>query len=133
MSKPKYPRTCIDETKGTTIIEELGAINLADNQYLVPKRRYSAFIGTDLVFLLNAFKADTLVLTGAATNVCVHYTGADAHQYDYRIKVVEEATAGTSPEAHMAALQSLEYLQHGAIVHLGEVVEAMKSFVFPQS
>jgi nicotinamidase-related amidase len=127
------PRHCIDETKGTTILEELGAYNLADNQYLVPKRRYSAFIGTDLVFLLNAFKADTLVLTGAATNVCVHYTGADAHQYDYRIKVVEEATAGTSPEAHRAALQSLEYLQHGAIVHLGEVVEAMKSFVFPQS
>ncbi|MDQ3977679.1 MAG: hypothetical protein M3264_14255 [Thermoproteota archaeon] len=46
---------------------------------------------------------------------------------------IEEATAGTSPEAHRAALQSLEYLQHGAIVHLGEVVEAMKSFVFPQS
>ena len=122
------PRHCIDETKGTTILEELGADKLADSQYLVPKRRYSAFIGTDLVFLLNAFQADTLVLTGAATNVCVHYTGADAHQYDYRIKVVEEATAGTSPEAHKAALQSLEYLQHGAIVHLDEVVEAMKSF-----
>jgi biuret amidohydrolase len=127
------PRHCIDDTKGTTILEELGADKLADNQYLVPKRRYSAFIGTDLVFLLNAFNVDTLILTGAATNVCVHYTGADAHQYDYRIKVVEEATAGTSPEAHRAALQSLEYLQHGAIVHLGEVVEAMKSFVFPQS
>lgn len=122
------PRHCIDETKGTTILEELGADKLADSQYLVPKRRYSAFIGTDLVFLLNAFQADTLVLIGAATNVCVHYTGADAHQYDYRIKVVEEATAGTSLEAHKAALQSLEYLQHGAIVHLDEVVEAMKSF-----
>ncbi|MGI0059776.1 MAG: isochorismatase family protein, partial [Nitrosotalea sp.] len=60
---------------------------------------------------------------------CVHYTGADAHQYDYRIKVVEEATAGTSPESHKAALQALEYLQNGAIVHIGQVVEAMKSFV----
>ena len=119
----------MDGTKGPVLMEQLGIDNLADNQYLVPKRRYSAFIGTDLTFLLNAFKADTVVLTGAATNVCVHYTGADAHQYDYRIKVVEEATAGTSPEAHKAALQSLEYLQHGAIVHLGEVVEAMKSFI----
>lgn len=122
------PRHCLEGTKGPVLMEELGTDKLADNQYLVPKRRYSAFIGTDLIFLLNAFKADTLILTGAATNVCVHYTGADAHQYDYRIKVVEEATAGTSPEAHQAALQSLEYLQHGAIVHLDEVVEAMKSF-----
>ena len=67
-------------------------------------------------------------MTGTATNVCVHYTGADAHQYDYRTKVVEEATAGTYPEAHKATLQSLEYLQHGAIVHLDEVIEAMKFF-----
>ena len=123
------PRHCIDGTKGPATMEELGADNLAENQYLVPKRRYSAFIGTDLIFLLNAFKADTLILTGAATNVCVHYTGADAHQYDYRIKVVEEATAGTSPEAHKAALEALEYLQNGALVHMGEVVEALKSFV----
>jgi nicotinamidase-related amidase len=80
----------------------------------------------------NAFKADTLVLTGAATNVCVHYTGADAHQYDYRIKVVEEATTGTSPDAHKAALQALEYLQNGAIVHVDEVIEEMKSFKRPK-
>jgi nicotinamidase-related amidase len=127
------PKHCLDGTKGPVLMEELGAEGkLAENQFLVPKRRYSAFIGTDLVFLLNAFKADTLILTGAATNVCVHYTGADAHQYDYRIKVVEEATAGTSPESHMAALQSLEYLQNGAIVHMDEVIEAMKAFRRPK-
>ena len=122
------PRHCLDGTKGPVIMEELGVDRLKENQYLIPKRRYSAFIGTDLIFLLNRFKADTLVLTGAATNVCVHYTGADAHQYDYRIKVVEEATAGTSPDSHKAALVALEYLQNGAIVHLDEVVEAMKAF-----
>lgn len=127
------PNHCLEGTKGPVLLDEIEAEKrLAPNQYLVPKRRYSAFIGTDLVFLLNAFKADTLILTGAATNVCVHYTGADAHQHDYRIKVVQEATAGTSPDAHNAALQSLEYLQHGAIVHLDEVAEAMKAFRRPK-
>jgi nicotinamidase-related amidase len=57
-----------------------------------------------LDILFNAFKEGTLVLTRAAINVCVNYTGADAHHYDYRINVVEEATAGTSPEAYKAAL-----------------------------
>jgi nicotinamidase-related amidase len=127
------PKHCLEGTKGPVLMEELGAEGkLAENQFLVPKRRYSAFIGTDLIFLLNAFKADTLILTGAATNVCVHYTGADAHQYDYRIKVVEEATAGTSLESHKAALQSLEYLQNGAIVHMDEIIEAMKAFRRPK-
>lgn len=117
---------CIENARGSAIVEELDTDHLEENQYIVPKRRYSAFIGTDLIFLLNSFKADTLILTGATTNVCVHYTGADAHQYDYRIKVVQEATAGTSLEAHNAALQALEYLQNGAVVHLGDVIEAMK-------
>lgn len=122
------PRHCLEGTKGSKIMEQLGSDKLEGNQYLLEKRRYSAFIGTELPFLLNAFGADTLILTGAATNVCVHYTGADAHQYDYKIKVVEEATAGTSQEAHEAALQALEYLQKGAIVHIDKVVEAMKAF-----
>lgn len=122
------PQHCLEGTKGPLLLEELGIDKLGENQYIVPKRRYSAFIGTDLTFLLNALKADTLILTGASTNVCVHYTGADAHQYDYKIRVVEEATAGSTPEAHRAALQSLEYLQHGAIVHIDQVLAAMKSF-----
>ncbi len=123
------PEHCLEGTKGPVILEEvLPGEELKENQYLVTKKRYSAFIGTDIVFLLNRFKADTLILTGAATNVCVHYTGVDAHQYDYKIKVVEEATAGTSPEAHEAALTALEYLQHGARVRIDDVIEAMKNF-----
>jgi nicotinamidase-related amidase len=122
------PQHCVEGSKGSEIVEELGTDHLAENQYVINKRRYSAFLGTDLLHLLNSFKADTIILTGATTNVCVHYTGADAHQHDYRIRVVEEATAGTSPDAHRAALHALEYLQKGALVHLDETVEALKRF-----
>jgi hypothetical protein len=37
-------------------------------------------------------------------------------------------TFATSSEAHKAALQSLEYLQHGAITHMDEIIPAMKAF-----
>lgn len=40
----------------------------------------------------------------------------------------EQYQTGTSPESHKPALQALEYLQNGAIAHIGEVIEAMKSF-----
>lgn len=126
------PQHCLEGTKGPVILDEvLPGEKLGEYQYLVPKRRYSAFVNTDIMTILNAFKADTLILTGAATNVCVHYTGADAHQYDFKIKVVEEATAGTTKEAHEAALNALNYLQHGARVPIDKVLEAMKDFKFP--
>ncbi len=126
------PQHCLEGTKGPIILDEvLPGEKLGEHQYLVPKRRYSAFVNTDIMTLLNGFKADMLILTGAATNVCVHYTGADAHQYDFKIRVVEEATAGTNQELHESALKSLNYLQHGARININLVLEAMKNFQFP--
>ena len=126
------PEHCLEGTKGPIILDEvLPGEQPREYQYLVPKRRYSAFVNTDIMTLLSGFKTDTIILTGAATNVCVHYTGADAHQLDFRIKVVEEATAGSSKESHEAALAALNYLQHGARVSIDTVLEAMKNFQFP--
>lgn len=126
------PQHCLEGTKGAVILDEvLPGEKLGRYQYLVPKRRYSAFVNTDIMTLLNGFKADILILTGAATNVCVHYTGADAHQYDFKIRVVDEATAGTNPELHESALKSLSYLQREARVNINLVLEAMKNFEFP--
>ena len=52
-------------------------------------------------------------------------------QSHFKIKVVEEATAGTTKESHEAALVALDYLQHGARVSINKVLEAMKDFKFP--
>ena len=90
----------------------------------VVKRRYSCFIGTELDILLRAYRADTLVLVGGLTDVCVHYTFADAHQRDFYVRVVEDAVAGSSRPAHDAALAAMEYLQAGARRTTAEVVTA---------
>lgn len=41
----------------------------------------------------------------------IHYTAVDAHQNDYHIRVVTDAVAGSSKEAHESALQAIHYLQ----------------------
>ena len=90
----------------------------------VVKRRYSCFIGTELDILLRAYRADTLVLVGGLTDVCVHYTFADAHQRDFYVRVVEDAVGGSSRPAHDASLAAMEYLQAGARRTTAEVVTA---------
>ncbi len=98
---------------------------------VVRKPRYNAFLGTDLEFVLNGLGVmphDTLIVCGDATNVCVHYTAAEAHQRDYRVKVVEDCCAGSSPEAHEAALAQIEYLQHGSRVTLDEIQDELPRF-----
>ncbi len=105
--------------------EEVG---LLDDDYVIVKRRYSGFIGTDLQILLRGLKAETLILVGGLTNICVHYTFADGHQSDYHCRVVEDCVAGSSIEAHDAALANMEYLQHGARRTATEMIEAFLAF-----
>ena len=95
------------------------------DDYLIKKRRYSAFFGTDLEILLRGLKVDTLFLCGGLTDVCVHYTFVDGHQSDYFCRVIEDCVAGSSEAAHQASLNAMEYLQTGAVCSLSEVLDAM--------
>lgn len=114
---------CLDNNPETEVAEEV--LGFREGDYLIQKRRYSAFYGTDLEILLRGLKAETLILTGGLTDVCVHYTFVDGHQGDYFCRVIEDCVAGSSEEAHEAALRAMEYLQTGARRSLEEVLAAM--------
>ncbi len=92
-------------------------------EYLISKRRYSAFFGTDLEILLKGLQVDTLYLIGGLTDVCIHYTAVDAHQHDYHIKVVTDAVAGSSEEAHGYALKAIRYLQRDALITTADITQ----------
>ncbi len=94
-------------------------------EYLISKRRYSAFFDTDLEILLKGLGVDTLFMIGGLTDVCIHYTAVDAHQNDYRIRVVKDAVAGSSERAHQYALEAIYYLQHDFLVSTEEVESAL--------
>ena len=117
---------CLEDDPATAIaVEEMG---FREGDYLVPKRRYSAFFGTDFEILLRGLKVDTLLLCGGLTDVCVHYTFVDGHQSDYFCRVIEDCVAGSDERAHEAALRAMEYLQTGARRSLDEVLRAMDEY-----
>ncbi|WP_108882677.1 isochorismatase family protein [Anderseniella sp. Alg231-50] len=114
---------CLENDPGTEIAKkEMGFLA---TDYLIRKRRYSAFFGTDFEILLRGLKVDTLLLCGGLTDVCVHYTFVDGHQSDYYCRVIEDCVAGSGLEAHEASLRAMEYLQSGARRSLDEVITAM--------
>lgn len=96
-----------------------------EGEYLISKRRYSAFFGTDLEILLKGLRVDTLYLIGGLTDVCIHYTAVDAHQNDYHIRVVTDAVAGSDKEAHDGALRAIKYLQRDALITTADVESAL--------
>lgn len=117
---------CLENNPMTDVAR--AALGVLDDDYIIKKRRYSAFYGTDLEILLRGLKADTLLLCGGLTDVCVHYTFVDGHQGDYFCRVIEDCVAGSSQRAHDGALEAMEYLQTGARRSLAETVRAMKNY-----
>jgi nicotinamidase-related amidase len=93
-----------------------------EGEYVVPKRRYSAFFATDLELLLRGLKAEHLFICGGMTNICVHYTAVDAHQYNYHVHVFKEACGTPSPvDVAQAALENIEYFQKGSIISVADL------------
>jgi nicotinamidase-related amidase len=121
----------LDGVEGIHCLEGDLATELADglepapDEYLIRKRRYSAFFATELDLVLRSYGAETLVLVGSLTDVCVHYTFADAHQHGYRCRVVTDCVGGSSQEAHDAALAAMHYLQRECLVTSDEVLAAL--------
>ncbi|HVT64481.1 MAG TPA: cysteine hydrolase [Mycobacteriales bacterium] len=107
---------CLDDDPGTAV-----AMSMQPGDHLIQKRRYSCFIGTDLDILLRGLGVQTVVLAGALTDVCVHYTFADAHQRDLYARVVTDCVGGSSTAASDAALEAMRYLQRDAWCTAGEL------------
>jgi nicotinamidase-related amidase len=116
---------CLEDDPETALVPELTP---QPDEYWVPKRRYSSFFGTDLQIILNGLHAETLVLCGGLTDVCVHYTFADAHQFDYHVRVAQDVVAGSSQAAHDASLTAMEYLQTGALRQSEEIIAAFDQY-----
>ena len=114
---------CLDGDPRTEVAKEEMGFRTGD--YIIPKRRYSAFFGTDLEILLKGLKAETLILCGGLTDVCVHYTFVDGHQHDYFCRVVEDCVGGSSVATHEASLKAMEYLQTGAVQDRKTMIAAM--------
>lgn len=71
-------------------------------------------------------------MIGGLTDVCVHYTAVDAHQNDYHIRVVTDAVAGSSPEAHNYALKAIRYLQRDALITTADVESTLADDAAPE-
>lgn len=80
------------------------AVKPADGEQIVVKRRISPFYGTELDLVLRTRGIDTLLLTGVSTDLVVLAAARDAHDRDYAVQVLADATAAAERGLHEAAL-----------------------------
>lgn len=79
---------CIEGTGGENIDPRLPVDPVKD--YVIQKRRYSGFFGTDLDLVLRENGIKNILITGTKTNCCVRATVTDAYYLDYEPWVLSD-------------------------------------------
>ncbi len=68
--------------------------------FVITKRQWGAFYGTELDLQLRRRKMETIILCGISTNMGVESTARFAFEYGYQQIFVEDACAARSKEEH---------------------------------
>ncbi len=112
-----WPPHCIENTWGAEIINELSP----EDDYVVRKRRYTAFFGTDLDMYLRENGIQELYLSGVLTNICVLHTASDAVLRGYSVTVIGDCTEALSMEDYDYAIKHMKNILNCKIENTGEL------------
>lgn len=113
------PVHAIKGTWGSDFIPEMQPL---ENEYVVQKRRHSGFQHTDLDLYLREENIDTVVITGAWTNVCCRCTANDALANAYRVITLADCNASKTQEMHEHGLVDLSIFTK--VMNLDEYIAA---------
>ncbi|NFF81790.1 cysteine hydrolase [Clostridium botulinum] len=110
---------CIEGTGGEDIDPILEVDEVKD--YVIKKRRYSGFFGTDLDLVLRENGIQNVIVVGTKTNCCIRATITDAFYLDYNGYVVSDCVATNSEVVNNVHLTDIDK-------YLGKVVSSEELF-----
>jgi ureidoacrylate peracid hydrolase len=120
--KKRIPH-CLRDTWGAQLVD---ALHRAPDDIVVPKRRYSAFFGTDLDLFLRERHMVTVLVAGVVTNICVRSTVHDAFFLGYEVVVPIECVAATSPQAQETSLYDID-THYGTVAPLEQILSLLRT------
>ena len=100
----KEKQFIVEGTWGAQIVDELAP---QKGEHLVIKKGFGGFSNTPLDTILRNLGVNTCVVTGVTTCVCVSTTIRGGGEYNYRMIIVNDATAEIQREQHEAELKTM--------------------------
>jgi ureidoacrylate peracid hydrolase len=102
---PERTALCLEGSPGAELADGL-EVQAAD--VVVPKYRYSAFLGSSLEQVLRSAGIQTVVVVGTAANGCVDTTVRDAAQREYDVVLAADLVGYSDARLAAAALENLD-------------------------
>ena len=99
-------------------------MNQQETDFIITKKQWGAFYGTDLDLQLRRRNIDTIVLCGIASGIGVESTARFAFEYGYQQIFVEDATSAISAAEHEHTFKTI-FTRMGRIRNTEEVLAAL--------
>jgi gluconolactonase len=110
--------------RGSWGAEPAPGLERQDGDYVVEKMRMSGWEGTKLEPLLAGFGCDTIIVTGAWTNMSIEHTSRTGADKGYTVYVPEDCCSTMNADWHNAAINYA--LQNvSTVTTCDEVIEAL--------
>jgi nicotinamidase-related amidase len=131
----KYmPLHAIRGTEGIKVIDELKP---EEGDFVVEKRRFSAFLKTDLDLTLKALDVDTVAICGINTWACILFTAADAISLDFNAILIEDCCTSHKKEIHHSIMDIYKNFPMMEVLSCAEVIklftQTRTKFIFRNS
>lgn len=88
-----------DFVQGTKEVEYDSTLTIPKSHIEIIKNRYSAFVGTSLLHKLKQFSIERIVVCGFMTNFCCESTARHAHDLDFFVDFIIDATGTPGTES----------------------------------
>ena len=111
--------------RGTWGAAPVPGVEPQDGDYVVEKTRMNGFYDTNLDILLRGLDADTIIVSGAWTNISIEHTARHGADAGYEVVVVSDGTSTINDEWQKAGL---EYALNnvGDVATVDEVIAAIR-------
>lgn len=114
-------------TEGAKIIKELEP---SPDDYIISKRTYGSFDGTNLEVLLdstyNGKGTNTLIITGIHTHICVKHTVYGAFIRGYNIVILEDGVNAFTEKDHQGGLEYIRNNYGASIMKTFDVIKNLR-------
>jgi len=110
-----FPPHCVAGTAEAEVIPELARYP----GEIIPKKRFSAFVGTPLEAKLRELSPDKVIVCGVCTDICVCHTVYDVESRDYQVEVPVDCVVSFDEKAHHFALEHMEKILGARLTSFG--------------
>jgi gluconolactonase len=111
--------------RGTWGAAPVAGLEPASGDLVVEKMRMNGFFGTKLDSLLRGFGAETLIVTGAWTNMSIEHTARHAADAGYEVLVASDGTSTVNDDWQRAGL-NYALTNVGRTPTCAEIIAAMR-------